>query len=223
MTECRLVLLGPPGAGKGTQAQRLSVALGVPQIATGDMFRAAQDAGTPLGLAAKAYMDRGELVPDEIAIGVVEDRLRQADAARGFIMDGFPRTVAQATAFDALLERLGKRLDAVLCIAVPNDELLRRLTHRQACGTCQATYNDADSKPVTPGVCDRCGGKLIHRSDDDAPTVRKRLEVYESQTSPLISYYEGAAKLKTIAGAQSVDAVFAALLAAVAAPVGRSR
>lgn len=217
------MLLGPPGAGKGTQARRLSQTLGVPQIATGDMFRAARDAGSPMGLAAKPYMDTGKLVPDDVAIGVVEERLSQPDAAGGFIMDGFPRTVEQAAAFDELLARMGRPLDAVLYLAVPNEELVRRLTRRLVCGTCQATYNESDAKPAVAGVCDRCGGKLVHRDDDDADTVRERLEVYQQRTRPLIAYYERAGNLKRIDGTRSIEAVFAALTRAVgeAAATGR--
>jgi adenylate kinase len=211
----RIILLGAPGAGKGTQARRLCDAFGVPHIATGDMFRTAVSAGSPIGLAAKGFMDRGELVPDDVTIGVVEERLRMDDAKTGFIMDGFPRTAQQATALDALLAKLGWRLDAAVEFDVPREELLRRLTGRRVCANCQATYHVSFARPRTDGVCDRCGGGLIQRDDDSEATVARRLDVYQRQTAPLLAYYSGAGTLVKINGTASVDDVFAAVMAGV--------
>lgn len=213
--DLRIILLGAPGAGKGTQSRRLSRAFGVPQIATGDMFRTAAAQGSQMGVAAKAYMDKGELVPDDVTIGVVEERLRQADAARGFIMDGFPRTPQQATALDALLRRMQQRLQAVVEIDVPRAELIRRLTSRYWCSVCQATYNMSIAPPSTQDRCDRCDGQLIQREDDREETVVHRLDVYERQTTPLVSYYEGAGLLKRIDGTLPIDEVYEAILHAV--------
>jgi adenylate kinase len=211
----RIILIGSPGAGKGTQAERLSHNYGVPHISTGEMFRGAAMAGTAMGKAAKSFMDRGELVPDDVTIGVVEERVAEPDAANGFIMDGFPRTPQQATAFDALVARMGKRLDAAIEIAVPRSVLIARLTGRRMCENCQATYHLLSAPPKTLDVCDRCGGRLIQRDDDTERTVSKRLDVYERQTAPLLSYYSGARLLKTVDGTQSMDDVTAAIVAAV--------
>lgn len=213
--EFRIILLGAPGAGKGTQSRRLSRAFAVPQIATGDMFRTAAAKGTPMGLAAKKYMDQGELVPDDVTIGVVEERLRQPDAEHGFIMDGFPRTPQQATALDALLRKMEQRLQAVVEIDVPRAELIRRLTSRYWCSMCQATYNLTLAPPATRGRCDRCGGEMIQRDDDREETVVHRLDVYDRQTTPLVSYYEGAGLLKRVVGTQSIDDVYEAIVRAV--------
>jgi adenylate kinase len=212
----RAILLGAPGAGKGTQARRLADGFGVPQIATGDMFRAAVAAATQMGAAAKPFMDRGELVPDRITIGVVEERLGQPDAAAGFIMDGFPRTPEQATAFDALLAKMGRRLDAVIEISVPRDELIARLTKRLVCSKCQASYSAITAPPKVDGICDRCGGELVHRDDDAGGTVIKRLDLYLRKTAPLLDYYKGAGLLKTVDGTKSIDEVYAAIVAAAA-------
>ena len=212
--QIRLVLIGPPGVGKGTQSHKLSLAFSVPEIGTGDMFRHAVMAGSPLGVAAKAFMDKGELVPDETTIGIVEERLRHDDAQNGFVMDGFPRTAWQATALDSLLGRMGQRLTAAIEIEVPRQELLRRLAGRWTCGNCAATYQAESAPPLAKGICDRCATELVHRSDDDEKTVAKRLDVYERQTSPLINYYRGAGVLKTIDGERPVDDVFKAILAA---------
>jgi adenylate kinase len=218
----RVVLLGAPGAGKGTQARKLSDAFAVPHIATGDMFRAAVSQGTPMGRAAKSFMDRGELVPDNVTVGVVEERLSLPDAAAGFVMDGFPRTVQQATAFDAMLAKMGTRLDAVVEIGVPRDVLTARLTQRRTCANCQASYHLTTASPKAPGICDRCGGPLVQRDDDSEKTVIKRLAVYEAQTAPLVSYYKGAGLLRSVDGTQSIDAVYGAIVAA-AAPRGGGR
>lgn len=210
----RVVLLGFPGAGKGTQARKLSDAFRVPDIATGDMFRSAVTQGTRMGMAAKKFMDRGELVPDDVTIGIVEERLSAPDAAVGFVLDGFPRNVHQATAFDAILAKMGRTLDAVIEISVPREMLIKRLTQRRTCANCQASFQLESAPPKSPDVCDRCGGPLIHRDDDSEKTVARRLAVFEEQTAPLVSYYKGAGLLKTVDGTDSIDAVNAAIVAA---------
>ncbi|TMQ26042.1 MAG: adenylate kinase [Candidatus Rokuibacteriota bacterium] len=211
----RVIFLGPPGAGKGTQARELSREWGVPQIATGEMLREAVAAGTPLGREAKRVMDSGGLVPDDVMIGLIAERLRQPDAARGFILDGFPRTIAQAEALDRLLKDLGHSLDAVLYFQVSEPELLRRLTGRRLCRRCQTAYHLVSAPPRRPGVCDRCGGELYQRPDDSEETVRRRLEVYSRQTAPLLDYYGGRSLLSTIDGEGSVEAIAAAIRRAV--------
>jgi adenylate kinase len=212
----RVVLLGAPGAGKGTQARKLSESFAVPHIATGDMFRLAVSSGTKMGMAAKSYMDRGELVPDDVTIGIVQERLSEPDAAAGFVMDGFPRTAQQATELDAMLAKMGRTLDAVVEIAVPREILVARLTQRRTCANCQTSYHLQSAPPKVEGVCDRCGGPLVHRDDDSEKTVVNRLRVYHRQTEPLISYYKGAGLLKSVDGTQSIDAVNAAIVAATA-------
>ena len=214
--QLRVILLGSPGAGEGTQAELLAAATGVPHIATGDMFRHAVVAGSAIGLAAAKFMERGELVPDDVTIGIVEERLRAPDAGRGFVMDGFPRTAQQATAFDALLAKFGWKLDAAIEFAVPRAELLRRLTGRWTCPNCDASYNSVSALPRVAGVCDRCGSALVQRGDDSEATVAIRLDVYERQTAPLLAYYSGAGSLLTIDGTQSVEAVQAAIVRGLA-------
>jgi len=214
----RVIFLGPPGAGKGTQARELSREWGVPQIATGEMLRDAVAAGTPLGREAKRVMDSGGLVPDDVMIGLIAERLRQPDAARGFILDGFPRTIAQAEALDRLLKDLGHSLDAVLYFQVSEPELLRRLTGRRLCRQCQTAYHLVSAPPRRPGVCDRCGGELYQRPDDSEETVRRRLEVYSRQTAPLLDYYGGRGRLTTIDGEGSVESIAAAIRRAVSEP-----
>lgn len=203
----RLVFLGPPGAGKGTQARQLSREWQVPQVATGDMLREAVAAGTPLGLRAKRIMDEGALVPDDVIVGLIGERLRQPDAAGGFILDGFPRTLGQAEALDRLLKDLGQTLDGVLYFRVPELELVRRLSGRRICRQCQTAYHVVSAPPARPGVCDRCGGDLYQRDDDSETTVRTRLQVYERQTVPLLEYYGDRGLLATIDGEGSIDAI----------------
>lgn len=217
--EVRLVLLGAPGAGKGTQARRLSEGFSIPDIATGDMFRAAVAQRTKMGLAAKRFMDRGELVPDDVTIGIVEERLSQEDAAGGFVLDGFPRTVAQATAFDAMLAKMNQRLTAVIEIAAAREVLIARLTQRRTCANCSTPYH-LTSPLKTPDVCDRCGGRLVHRDDDSEKTVVRRLAVYDAQTAPLLSYYGAAGLLKTVDGTRTIDEVYEAIVAAAAVQGG---
>ena len=213
----RLIFLGPPGAGKGTQARALAQEWGVPQIATGEMLREAVAAGTPLGREAQRIMERGALVPDDVMIGLIAERLRQPDAARGFILDGFPRTIAQAEALDRLLEDLGAGLDAVVYFDVAEPELLRRLTGRRLCRRCQAAFHQVSAPPRRDGVCDRCGGDLHQRDDDREDTVRTRLEVYGRQTAPLLDYYRGRGLLATINGEGRIEAIHDAIRRAATA------
>ncbi|HDM76271.1 MAG TPA: adenylate kinase [Deltaproteobacteria bacterium] len=203
-----IILLGPPGAGKGTQAKMLIEKYGIPQISTGDMLRAAVKAGTQLGLEAKKYMDKGELVPDEVVIGLVKERLQEPDCAKGFMLDGFPRTVAQAEVLDRELEAMGKAIDHVICIEVPNEELIARLTGRRTCKECGAGYHLKFDPPKVDGVCDKCGGKLYQRDDDNEETVKARLKVYQDQTFPLIEYYDKQGKLRRIDGVGEIKAIF---------------
>jgi len=182
----KLILLGPPGAGKGTQAKLLAERLEIPQIATGDILRAAVKQGTPMGLKAKGFMDAGSLVPDEVVVGIVRERLQQVDCARGFILDGFPRTVAQAEALKEMLASLGKNLNAVISLEVDNEALVRRLTGRRTCQECGRGFHVDFDPPKTDGTCDACGGELYQRDDDREETIRRRLEVYTDQTQPLM-------------------------------------
>lgn len=204
----RLVFLGAPGAGKGTQAKRLVDKYGIPQISTGDLLRAAVAAGTPLGKEAKAYMDRGELVPDSVVLGMVKERLSQDDCKKGFILDGFPRNVAQAEALDKMLAEMNMPLDLALNLDVPFDDLMKRLTGRRTCKVCGQMYNIYYNPPKVDGKCDKCGGELFQRDDDKEETIRKRLEVYKSQTEPLIDYYSKKGILKSVSGTGSIDEIF---------------
>ncbi|MEW1900258.1 MULTISPECIES: adenylate kinase [unclassified Streptomyces] len=206
----RIVLVGPPGAGKGTQAAFLAKNLDIPHISTGDLFRANISQGTELGLKAKAFMDAGDLVPDEVTIGMAKDRMEQPDAVNGFLLDGFPRNVAQAEALDAVLKAEGMELDAVLDLEVPEDEVVKRIAGRRICRKDSAhvfhvTYN----APKTEGVCDVCGGELYQRDDDSEGTVRRRLEVYHTQTEPIIDYYRAQNLVVTISALGKVDEVTA--------------
>jgi len=202
-----LVLLGPPGAGKGTQAERISEAYGIPHISTGDIFRENLKKGTELGLKAKEYMDRGELVPDEVVIGIVQARLAESDCGRGFILDGFPRTVAQADALKETLSRMGMGLDHVLNIQVEDDTVVERLTARRTCRDCGAVYHLKFDPPRQEGRCDACGGELYVRDDDREETVRARLEEYRRKTQPLIDYYRAQGLLRDIDGGAPMDEV----------------
>lgn len=214
----RLIFLGPPGAGKGTQSRELAREWGVPQVATGEMLREAVAAGTPLGREAKRIMDSGALVPDDVMIGLIAERLRQPDAAGGFILDGFPRTIVQAEALERLLTDLGHSLDAVLYFEVAEPELVRRLTGRRLCRQCQTAFHLVSAPPRRAGVCDRCGGQLYQREDDGEATVRHRLQVYAQQTSPLLDYYRQRGQLVSIKAEGAIDAIRDAIrLAATAA------
>lgn len=196
----QLILLGPPGAGKGTQAKKLVEKLQLPQISTGDLLRAAVRDQTELGLQAQAKMDAGQLVPDDIVIAMVRERLQQQDCRPGFILDGFPRAVSQAEALDKMLETMGRSLDHVLSIEVPEAELVKRLTGRRTCPDCGAMYHIEFNPPRQEGTCDKCGGKLIIRDDDKEETIRQRIAVYREQTEPLKGYYESRGLLRRITG-----------------------
>jgi len=211
-----VVFLGPPGAGKGTQARDLAQEWGVPHIATGDMLREAVAAGTPLGQDAKRYMDQGALVPDDVIVGVIAERLGKPDAKRGFLLDGFPRTIPQAEALRALLDSLGQPLDRVIFFDVSEAELLRRLTGRRVCRNCGATYHVVSAPSARPGVCDRCGGELYQRADDSEATVRNRLRVYATQTEPLLAYYRDRRLLSSVRGEGTIQTIGAALRQATA-------
>ena len=196
----RVAFLGPPGAGKGTQARDLASEWDVPHVATGDMLREAAAAGTDLGREAKGYMDRGALVPDDVIIRMIAERLRRPDARKGFLLDGFPRTIGQAEALERLLKDVGQPLERVVYFDVSEPELLRRLTGRRVCRSCQTAFHLVSAPPRTPGVCDRCGGELYQREDDSEATVRNRLAVYARQTAPLLDWYRGRGLLVSVAG-----------------------
>ena len=214
----RVVLLGPPGAGKGTQARRLAMRWSVPQVATGDMLREAVAHGTRLGLEARPYMDAGDLVPDAVIIGLVRERLAQPDGRKGFVLDGFPRTAAQAEALDRLLEAEGTPLDRVVLFQVADDEPVARLSGRWVCRNCGRNYHVTLSPPRVPGRCDACGGELYQRTDDEEATVRRRLAVYARDTRPLVDYYRQRGLLTTISGTGTMDAVHAELVRATEGP-----
>ncbi len=205
--EMNLILLGPPGAGKGTQSAALVERFGIPQISTGDMLRAAVKEGSPMGLKAKSCMDSGALVPDDVVIGIVRERLAKEDCANGFILDGFPRTVAQADSLQATLEDLGKELDAVVSLEVDADALVERLTGRRICKGCAKGYHLRFDPPTIAGRCDLCGSELYQRDDDREETIRKRLTVYQEQTSPLIDYYRQKGLLISIDGMRDIGVV----------------
>jgi adenylate kinase len=211
----RLVLVGPPGAGKGTQAQFISAHLGVPKISTGDIFRANVSEGTPLGQEAKKYMDAGDLVPDEVTIGMVRDRLAEPDAKTGFLLDGFPRNVPQARTFDDILADTDVPLDVVLELVVDDDEVVRRLSGRRTCRSCGHIWHVDFDPPSTEGQCDICGGELFQRDDDQPETIRHRLEVYYEQTSPLVGYYAESGILVGIDAMGPVDDVTDRAIAAL--------
>lgn len=204
----RIVLVGPPGAGKGTQARALQQTLSIPQISTGDLLREAVREGTPLGRQAQSYMDKGELVPDQLVTAMVAERLRRADCAGGFILDGFPRTIAQAEALASELSHHKEQLDAVISVNVPRAELIERLSGRRVCSQCGAMYHERFDPPQRAGVCNRCQGTLYQRSDDNPETVNARLEVYERATAPLLSYYRGKGLLHEIDGSGTPEEVF---------------
>jgi adenylate kinase len=203
-----ILLMGPPGAGKGTQSPNLVEKYGIPAISTGDMFRAAVRDHTPLGTKAKEYMDAGQLVPDDVTIGIVKDRLAQEDTKKGFILDGFPRTLDQAIALDVVLQELGINSVHVIDITMEPELLVSRITGRRICNNCGATYHVTNLPSKVEGVCDKCGGELYQRADDQEATVRKRLEVYSTQTKPLIDYYKNRGLYKQIDGNQDVKKVF---------------
>lgn len=212
----KIVLLGPPGAGKGTQAKRLEADRGLVQLSTGDMLRAAAAAGTETGLKAKAVMDQGQLVSDDIVIALISDRIDEPDCANGFILDGFPRTVAQAGALDTLLEAKGTSLDAVIEMQVNDDLLVGRITGRYTCANCGEGYHETFKKPATEGVCDKCGSReFSRRADDNEEAVRSRLVAYHGETAPLVNYYSERGKLRSVDGMGDLDQVARDIAAAL--------
>lgn len=211
----KIILMGPPGAGKGTQAEKLVKLYQIPHISTGDMFRKAQKDGTELGLKAKEYMEQGQLVPDEVTVGIVRERLAEADCKDGFLLDGFPRTVQQADALDGILKDLGMALDRVINIEVDKAFLVDRLTGRRVCRTCGATFHVVNKAPKVEGVCDKCGGELYQRNDDKIETVSNRLDVYAAQTAPLIEYYQSKGVMSSIDGSKSMEDVLADIRSAL--------
>lgn len=210
-----IIMLGPPGCGKGTQAKRLVEKYGIPQISTGDLLREAVKKGTELGKEAKKFMDAGKLVPDSVVIGMVKERLAKDDCKQGFILDGFPRTVPQAEALDKTLQEVGRNITHVINIDVPNDEVVARLAGRRTCKGCGAMYHVSFNKPKKEGVCDKCGGELYQRDDDNEKTIRNRLQVYHDQTSPLKNYYGKKGLVKDIPGVGDINGITKAVIAAL--------
>lgn len=204
----KIVMLGAPGAGKGTQAKRIAAEYGIPHISTGDIFRANIKAGTELGKKAKAFMDQGALVPDEVTIGMLMDRIHEADCEKGYVLDGFPRTIPQAESLTKALAAEGNKIDAAVDVDVPDENIVNRMGGRRACLNCGATYHIVFNAPKKEGVCDTCGSALVLRDDDKPETVQKRLAVYHAQTQPLIDYYRAAGVLKSVDGTQAMDKVF---------------
>ncbi len=211
----KLIMLGAPGAGKGTQAKMIAEKFGIPHISTGDIFRANIKNNTELGKKAKTYMDAGELVPDELVCDLVVDRLKQDDAAKGYVLDGFPRTIPQAEALTEALAKEGESIDYAVDVDVPDENIINRMGGRRACVKCGATYHVEFNAPKQENVCDSCGSELILRDDDKPETVKNRLSVYHTQTQPLIDYYQAAGKLKTVDGTKDIKEVFADILAIV--------
>ncbi|KAF6625538.1 adenylate kinase [Paenibacillus sp. EKM208P] len=202
-----ILIMGPPGAGKGTQADVIVKEFGIPHISTGDAFRLAMKQGTPIGIKAKEYIDKGELVPDDVTIGIVEERLQQPDCKKGFLLDGFPRTLAQAEALDQILSRLNTKLDDVINLKVDNDNLLARITGRRVCKNCGTSYHIVFNPPKVEGICDKDGGELYQRPDDNEDSVRTRLDEYSNKTAPLLTFYENQNLLRHIDGEQDIDVV----------------
>jgi adenylate kinase len=211
----RIILLGAPGSGKGTQAQKLVDQFDIPQVSTGDLLREAVSSGTDLGKRAKTAMDAGELVSDDIVLGMIRERLARPDADNGFILDGFPRNISQAQSLDGLLEELGAPLDSAVLMDVDFDVLLKRLTGRRTCSKCGRVFNVYFFPPKQEAVCDACGGELLQRADDNEETISQRLKVYEAQTAPLVSFYESRDKLKVVPAEGEIDAVYERLVAAL--------
>ena len=204
----KIIMLGAPGAGKGTQAKKIAEKYSIPHISTGDIFRANIKNNTELGQKAKTYMDKGELVPDELVVDLIMDRFKEADCANGYVLDGFPRTVAQAEALQEFLESRDENLDTALCIEVPSSFILERMTGRRVCLSCGASYHIKFNPPAVDGVCDVCGDNVIQRKDDVEETVKERLDVYERQTQPLIDFYKEKNLLSTVDGTKAINEVF---------------
>ena len=209
----KIIMLGAPGAGKGTQAKRISEKYGIPHISTGDIFRANIKEGTALGKEAKSYMDEGKLVPDELTVRILLDRVSKDDCKGGYLLDGFPRTIPQAEVLDKELEKAGDRVDFAIDVEVPDESIVKRMSGRRACLKCGATYHVESLPPKTEGICDKCGEKLSIREDDKEETVKKRLEVYHKETEPLINYYDKKGILETVDGMQDAEEVFSSIIA----------
>lgn len=207
----KIIMLGAPGAGKGTQAKKIAAKYGIPHISTGDIFRANIKNGTELGKKAKTYMDQGLLVPDELVVDLVVDRVNQDDCENGYVLDGFPRTIPQAEALTEALEKMGQKVDFAIDVNVPDENIVKRMGGRRACVTCGATYHMVYAPTKKEGICDTCGGELILRDDDKPETVQKRLNVYHDQTQPLIDYYTSQGILRTVDGTVDIDDVFRAI------------
>lgn len=208
----KIIMLGAPGAGKGTQAKKIAAKYDIPHISTGDIFRANIKNGTELGNKAKTYMDQGLLVPDELVVDLVVDRVQQDDCKNGYVLDGFPRTIPQANVLDEALTKLGDKIDYAVNVDVPDDNIINRMGGRRACVACGATYHIVYNAPKTEGICDVCGKELIIRDDDQPETVKNRLKVYHDQTQPLIDFYEGKGVLKSVDGTADMKDVFAAIV-----------
>ncbi|MCI8663090.1 MAG: adenylate kinase [Hungatella sp.] len=204
----KIIMLGAPGAGKGTQAKKIAARYEIPHVSTGDIFRANIKGGTELGMKAKTFMDQGMLVPDEITIGMLMDRIHEADCAKGYVLDGFPRTIPQAESLTKALKDAGEAIDYAVNVDVPDENIVSRMGGRRACVSCGATYHVEFNAPKTEGICDSCGEKLILRDDDKPETVQKRLDVYHEQTQPLIDYYKKAGVLKEVDGTKNMEEVF---------------
>lgn len=207
MKKLNMIIMGPPGAGKGTQAKKIIARYNIPHISTGDMFREAMEEGTPLGLLAKKYINDGHLVPDDVTIGLVKERLSKDDCANGYLLDGFPRTIPQAEALDKLAAEIGREISVVISIDTPKEELIRRITGRLVCKNCGAPYHKETRKPKVPGICDICGGELVQRPDDNKEALEVRLAHYDKQTKPLLDYYEKKGLVHTLDGKKGADAL----------------
>ena len=208
----KIVMLGAPGAGKGTQAKMIAAKYGIPHVSTGDIFRANIKNGTELGKEAKSYMDKGALVPDELTVRILLDRVAQDDCAKGYVLDGFPRTIPQAEVLDAELIKLNDKIDFAINVDVPDENIVRRMSGRRSCPSCGATYHIVHIPPKQEGVCDKCGAALVQRDDDKEETVKNRLKVYHEQTQPLIDFYEKKGVLKNVDGTVDSEEVFAAIV-----------
>ena len=208
----KIVMLGAPGAGKGTQAKMIAAKYGIPHVSTGDIFRANIKNGTELGKEAKSYMDKGALVPDELTVRILLDRVAQDDFAKGYVLDGFPRTIPQAEVLDAELTKLNDKIDFAINVDVPDENIVRRMSGRRSCPSCGATYHIVHIPPKQEGVCDKCGAALVQRDDDKEETVKNRLKVYHEQTQPLIDFYEKKGVLKNVDGTVDSEEVFAAIV-----------
>ena len=213
----KIIMLGAPGAGKGTQAKKIAEKYGIPHISTGDIFRANIKGGTELGMKAKSYMDQGQLVPDDVTIGMLLDRISEADCAEGYVLDGFPRTIPQAESLTEALKQRGEKMDYAVNVDVPDEAIVTRMSGRRACLSCGATYHVVYNAPKTEGICDTCGEALVLRDDDKPETVQKRLSVYHDQTQPLIDYYQNAGILVTVDGTRELNEVFKDITAVLGA------